>query len=174
MKIFEIATPKKRMLAEAKARIDHPEDIIFDEGIEGARRALEAIKHASVNPSATTVKWDGKPAIIWGRDENGQFVLTDKSGFGAKGYQGRATSMQQLAGIMQARGGERAVVNALNTPREFARQHGTEDEAESPVEPRARHREEGDKRHGGTRRRGHRGHGACGPDLEAARSAAVD
>jgi len=55
----------------------------------------------------TTVKWDGKPAIIWGRDEQGQFVLTDKSGFGAKGYQGRATSMQQLAGIMQARGGER-------------------------------------------------------------------
>jgi hypothetical protein len=55
----------------------------------------------------TTVKWDGKPAIIWGRDENGEFVLTDKSGFGAKGYQGRATSMQQLAGIMSQRGGER-------------------------------------------------------------------
>jgi hypothetical protein len=55
----------------------------------------------------TTVKWDGKPAIIWGRDENGKFVLTDKSGFGAKGYAGRATSMQQLAGIMRQRGGER-------------------------------------------------------------------
>jgi hypothetical protein len=91
MKIFEIATPKKRMLAEAKARIDHPEDILFDEGLEGAQRALDAIKHASTNATSTSVKWDGTPAIIFGRDENG-FVFTDKAGFGAKKYDGMARS----------------------------------------------------------------------------------
>ena len=91
MKIFEIVTPKKRMLAEAKARIDHPEDILFDEGLDGAQRALDAIKHASTNATSTTVKWDGTPAIIFGRDEGG-FVFTDKAGFGAKKYDGMARS----------------------------------------------------------------------------------
>lgn len=102
MKIFEIATPRKPMLAEAKARIDHPEDIIFDEGIEGARRALEAIKHASVTPSATTVKWDGTPAIIFGRDEGG-FVFTDKAGFGAKKYDGMARNQTMFRDMIYNR-----------------------------------------------------------------------
>ena len=95
-------------LMEAEARIPHIEDLVFDRGTRGVEEAMSIMNHAAEDTRKhTTVKWDGKPAIIWGRDENGQFVLTDKSGFGAKGYQGRATSMQQLAGIMQARGGDR-------------------------------------------------------------------
>ena len=95
-------------LMEAEARIPHIEDLVFDRGTRGIEEAMNIMNHAAQDTRKhTTVKWDGKPAIIWGRDESGQFVLTDKSGFGAKGYQGRATSMQQLAGIMQARGGER-------------------------------------------------------------------
>jgi hypothetical protein len=95
-------------LMEAEARIPHIEDLVFDKGTRGIEEAMAIINHAAEDTRKhTTVKWDGKPAIIWGRDENGQFVLTDKSGFGAKGYAGRATSMQQLAGIMQQRGGER-------------------------------------------------------------------
>jgi hypothetical protein len=95
-------------LMEAEARIPHIEDLVFDRGTRGVEEAMSIINHAAEDTRKhTTVKWDGKPAIIWGRDENGNFVLTDKSGFGAKGYAGRATSMQQLAGIMQARGGER-------------------------------------------------------------------
>jgi hypothetical protein len=95
-------------LLEAEARIPHIEDLVFDRGTRGVEEAMSIMNHAAEDTRKhTTVKWDGKPAIIWGRDENGQFVLTDKSGFGAKGYQGRATSMQQLAGIMQQRGGER-------------------------------------------------------------------
>ena len=89
-------------------RIEHLEDLVFERGTRGIQEAMSIMQHAAEDTKkTTTVKWDGKPAIIWGRDESGQFVLTDKSGFGAKGYQGRATSMQQLAGIMQARGGER-------------------------------------------------------------------
>ena len=95
-------------LMEAEARIPHIEDLVFDRGTRGVEEAMSIMTHAAEDTRKhTTVKWDGKPAIIWGRDEHGEFVLTDKSGFGAKGYQGRATSIQQLAGIMNQRGGER-------------------------------------------------------------------
>ena len=95
-------------LLEAEARIPHIEDLVFDRGTRGIEEAMSIMNHAAEDTRKhTTVKWDGKPAIIWGRDENGKFVLTDKSGFGAKGYQGRATSIQQLAGIMNQRGGDR-------------------------------------------------------------------
>jgi hypothetical protein len=95
-------------LMEAEARIPHIEDLVFDRGTRGIEEAMAIIRAAAEDTrKTTTVKWDGKPAIIWGRDERGQFVLTDKSGFTAKGYAGRATSMAQLAGIMQQRGGER-------------------------------------------------------------------
>jgi len=95
-------------LMEAEARIPHIEDLVFDRGTRGIEEAMAIMNHAAEDTRKhTTVKWDGKPAIIWGRDEQGQFVLTDKSGFGARGYAGRATSIQQLAGIMNQRGGER-------------------------------------------------------------------
>jgi hypothetical protein len=96
------------ILMEAEARIPHIEDLVFDRGTRGVEEAMSIMMHAAEDTRKhTTVKWDGKPAIIWGRDERGQFVLTDKAGFVAKGYEGRATSMQQLAGIMNQRGGER-------------------------------------------------------------------
>jgi hypothetical protein len=98
----------EQTLMEAEARIPHIEDLVFDRGTRGIEEAMAIIRAAAEDTrKTTTVKWDGKPAIIWGRDEQGRFVLTDKSGFGAKGYEGRATSMQQLAGIMSQRGGER-------------------------------------------------------------------
>jgi hypothetical protein len=95
MKIFEITKYNKPMLSEAKARIDHPEDLAFEEGSAGALRALEAIAHAAQNPSVNTVKWDGTPAIIFGRDEQG-FILTDKAGFGAKKYDGMARNQKMF------------------------------------------------------------------------------
>ena len=96
------------VLTEAEARIPHIEDLVFDRGTRGVEEAMAIMNHAAEDTRKhTTVKWDGKPAIIWGRDENGEFVLTDKSGFTAKGYAGRATSIQQLAGIMNQRGGDR-------------------------------------------------------------------
>jgi hypothetical protein len=95
-------------LMEAEARIPHIEDLVFDRGTRGVQEAMSIMQHAAEDTRKhTTVKWDGKPAIIWGRNERGEFVLTDKSGFGAKGYEGRATSIQQLAGIMNQRGGDR-------------------------------------------------------------------
>ena len=95
------------------ARIPHPEDKIFDEGSRGLRKAIDGIKAAFDNPISNTVKWDGRPAIIFGRKPTGEFVLTDKSGFGAKGYDGLATSPEMIERIMTIRGGERGELIAL-------------------------------------------------------------
>jgi hypothetical protein len=88
-------------------RIEHPEDMVLDAGSRGLQQALSGIQAAAKNPQETTVKWDGRPAIIFGRKPSGEFVLTDKSGFLAKGYDGLATSPEQIEQIMAARGGER-------------------------------------------------------------------
>lgn len=96
------------------ARIEHLEDLVFERGTRGVREALNIIAQAAENTAATTtVKWDGKPAIIWGRKPTGEFVLTDKSGFGARGYDGLATSPAQLARIMNMRSGERGELIAI-------------------------------------------------------------
>jgi len=95
-------------LMEAAVRIEHLEDLVFEKGTRGVREALNIIAHAAEDTAGTTtVKWDGKPAIIWGRKPTGEFVLTDKSGFLAKGYDGLATSADMLARIMNMRSGER-------------------------------------------------------------------
>lgn len=90
------------------ARIEHPEDMVFDSGSRGALSAIETLESLAANGDSVTVKWDGKPAIIFGRNEQGQFVLTDKSGFTARGYNGLFTSPDQLAAAMNLRSGERS------------------------------------------------------------------
>ena len=96
------------------ARIEHIEDLVFERGTRGVREALDILTHAAEDTRRyTTVKWDGKPAIIWGRKPTGEFVLTDKSGFGAKGYDGMATSPEMMAQIQRQRGGERGELIAI-------------------------------------------------------------
>ncbi len=94
-------------------RIEHPEDMVLDAGSRGLTQALQGILAAARSPETTTVKWDGRPAIIFGRKPTGEFVLTDKSGFLARGYDGLATSPEQIEQIMAARGGERGGLVAL-------------------------------------------------------------
>jgi hypothetical protein len=110
-----VETPASPYSLYEGVRIEHPEDMIFDQRPSaGLKQALDGIKLAAENPQATTtVKWDGKPAIIFGRNPAGQFVLTDKAGFGAKGYNGLATSPEQIAQIMNMRKGERGELIAL-------------------------------------------------------------
>jgi hypothetical protein len=102
MKIFEITTPRKPMLSEAKARIDHPEDIMFDEnGLAGAQRALSAILHSVKDVhGSTTIKWDGSPAVIFGWVDKNNFIVTDKAGIGAKKYNGRPTSAEEVTAMI--------------------------------------------------------------------------
>jgi hypothetical protein len=105
MKIFEIAENKKQVLAEAKARIDHPEDAIFDDnGIKGAARTMDAMLYAAKNlASSTTVKWDGTPAILFGWIDGENFLVTDKAGIGAKKYDGRPMSANALSAMIYNR-----------------------------------------------------------------------
>jgi len=88
--------------------IEHLEDLVFRRGTAGVRQALEIIDHVAQDPSTTTVKWDGKPAVIFGRKPaTGEFVLTDGAGFEARGYDGLATSPEMMAQIQSTRAGER-------------------------------------------------------------------
>lgn len=88
------------------ARIQHAEDIVFWEGSAGAARAIESLKSLEQGAHTNvTIKWDGSPAIIFGRDSDGNFILTDKSGFGAKGYDGKAKSAKELQAMLMNRPG---------------------------------------------------------------------
>lgn len=84
--------------------IEHLEDLVFRKGSKGIAEALAIIAHVKEETAGTvTVKWDGIPAIVWGRDVDGAFVLTDVSGFTAKGYDGLAKSPKQIEKIMAQR-----------------------------------------------------------------------
>jgi len=92
-------------LTEAKnPRIPYIEDLVFQKGLAGAREAVNIIKQTADNTRQyATIKWDGSPAVIFGRRDDGTFVLTDKAGAGAVGYEGLATSPEQIARIMAQR-----------------------------------------------------------------------
>lgn len=102
---FRDIQSNKQVLTEG-ARIDHAEDLVFLQGSQGAQRVLQALRNLEgESHKDVTVKWDGSPAIIFGRNENGEFILTDKSGFTAKGYDGKATSADNLQAMLMNRPG---------------------------------------------------------------------
>jgi hypothetical protein len=85
--------------------IEHIEDLVFRKGTRGVDEAKKILKSAAADtPGTTTVKWDGKPAVVFGRRPGtGEFVLTDTSGFQATGYDGMFTSPRQIVADMQRR-----------------------------------------------------------------------
>ena len=90
------------------ARIEHLEDLVFRElpPSKGANRALQSlINMEKGGHTDVTVKWDGSPAVIFGRDDDGNFVFTDKSGFTAKGYDGKAKSADDVETMLKNRPG---------------------------------------------------------------------
>jgi hypothetical protein len=96
--------------------IEHLEDLVFRRGTQGIRDAIAIVQHAAEQPSSVTAKWDGKPAVVFGRKPStGEFVLTDGSGFEAKGYDGLATSPRMMADIQNRRSGDRTELIALYT-----------------------------------------------------------
>ena len=92
--------------------IEHLEDLVFRKGSRGAAEALNILDQAAASPGTTTsVKWDGMPAVYFGRKpDTGEFVLTDGSGFEAKGYDGLATSPRMMADIQNTRAGDRSAL----------------------------------------------------------------
>ena len=88
--------------------IEHLEDLVFRRGVQGIQDALIIVDQAAQSPRTVTAKWDGKPAVVFGRKpDTGEFVLTDGSGFDAKTYDGLATSPDMMARIQSQRAGER-------------------------------------------------------------------
>lgn len=91
--------------------IEHIEDLVFRNGTRGIQNALSVIEHLKDNTKkSTTVKWDGKPALIFGRERDGTFILTDVAGFTAKGYDGLFTSPRQAIRLLAKRDSEAAAL----------------------------------------------------------------
>ena len=78
------------------ARIDHPEDLVFSEGSKGAARAISALESVIDNEQNITIKWDGFPALVFGRNHDGKLILADKHMFTKKDGSGRVTSPEEF------------------------------------------------------------------------------
>ena len=106
MRFVEFRNIQRKQLME-DARIQHAEDFLFYDGSAGAVRVLNSLEKLEKGVEDVTLKWDGSPAIIFGRNENGRIVLTDKSGFTAKGYDGKTTTRNDVQKMFMARPGAR-------------------------------------------------------------------
>lgn len=101
-------------LREDKGHLDHPEDLIFLGGSAGAKRALDAIIKTVRDPKTVTIKWDGYPALIFGRNSNGRFSIMDKHMFNKKDGTGRNVfSPEQFRQYDLARGVDRSDLHRL-------------------------------------------------------------
>lgn len=106
MRFVEFKQPVKQSLKEMEARIQHAEDLIFFQGSAGALRAVSALQAmAKDDHKNVTLKWDGAPAVVFGRNEQGEFVFTDKGGFMKKGGVERTTSPDALQAALLGRSG---------------------------------------------------------------------
>ena len=94
-----------RVIIEAEEkkdpRIPHPEDAVFLQGSSGASQSIADLEGAVKNAGNTTIKWDGKPALVWGRMPNGRLAVMDKymfdAGFAAQSPQDWLRYDQQKA-----------------------------------------------------------------------------
>lgn len=105
MRADEFITESKRLITEAKGHLDHPEDLVFLAGQDGINRAIQAIQQTSKEPENITVKWDGYPALIFGRDSEGRFTIMDKHMFNKRDPEARQLhSVEQWMAYERARG----------------------------------------------------------------------
>jgi hypothetical protein len=83
------------VLVEARTGAQpHPEDSIFD-GAQAAQQALQSLLYVIKNPGSVTVKWDGFPALIFGRTRDGRFTIQDKYMFDNKVFADSPQAWQQ-------------------------------------------------------------------------------
>ena len=82
-------TLKTHIAEEQNVHMEHVEDLVFNEGVDGTRKAINFLRdlrdmlagHASSKITAT-VKWDGAPAIFAGVDPtDGKFFVAKKGVF---------------------------------------------------------------------------------------------
>ena len=96
---------EKINIVEAAGHMDHPEDLVFLDDENGARHALKQIEATIQSPNNITIKWDGYPALIFGRNLEGRFSIMDKHMFNKKDGSGRLVySPQEFQAYDKARG----------------------------------------------------------------------
>jgi hypothetical protein len=112
--IAESEQPEQQLIFEDKGHLDHPEDLIFLGGVQGATRAVQSMVDTVKNPGKVTIKWDGYPALIFGRDRQGKFSIMDKHMFNKKDGSGRQVySPEQFVEYDRARGVDRSQLHQL-------------------------------------------------------------
>lgn len=80
---------KEFITEEKNTHMEHVEDLIFNEGVEGARKAINFLRNLrdmlaghSKSKITSTVKWDGAPAVFAGIDpRDGKFFVAKKGVF---------------------------------------------------------------------------------------------
>lgn len=101
-------------LDEDKGHLDHPEDLVFLQGSKGAQQAIAAMQQTVANPKTVTIKWDGYPALIFGRGTDGKFSIMDKHMFNKKDGTGRLVfSPSEFVEYDRARGVDRSGLYSL-------------------------------------------------------------
>ena len=105
MKITEIFDRAEIVLNEG---IVHPEDAIWTDGIAGAQQAIAGLAAMVQGKELTTIKWDGFPALVFGRNVDGQLMVMDKHMFEKKSGEGRVTSAEDFKQYDVNRGADRA------------------------------------------------------------------
>lgn len=82
MKLVDLFEIESTTLSKTvSGHIQHPEDLLFDDGVEGAKRAVEELAALEHKSETITIKWDGFPGIIFGRDARGNLIISDKHMF---------------------------------------------------------------------------------------------
>ena len=105
MKITEIFARKPQVIKEG---IVHPEDAIWTDGIAKAQEAIAGLAAMAQGKELTTIKWDGFPALVFGRNVDGQLMVMDKHMFEKKSGEGRVTSAEEFQQYDINRGADRA------------------------------------------------------------------
>lgn len=60
---------------------NHLEDLVFFDGAAGVMRAADILEQFATSKEDLSIKWDGKLALYYGRDENGVFGLSSVGGW---------------------------------------------------------------------------------------------
>jgi hypothetical protein len=98
------------MLTEG-ARTPHPEDFIF-QGSSQAMAVVDAMADSVNKPQTVTIKWDGSPAIVFGRRlADGKFTMNYKEYIGSPG--GQVTTPQELLKYFSVNGKNMEVAQKL-------------------------------------------------------------
>lgn len=103
MILFEFIDDVKK----SKNHLEHPEDYVLLYGTSGAKRAIDALLACINNTGNLSIKYDGYPALVFGRNVDGVLVVADKHMFTKRDGSGRVTSLEDFIQYDVNRGSNR-------------------------------------------------------------------